>query len=229
MPAALHNPYMINEVPQRRGQSPTPGFPIRYRVYNDDNRLDVLLAAYRAGVFSRGSFPVNITVRTDTIQALINTDEFPGMEILPSERFTIPQSVSMVNGEDLAKFELGVDLEFLRDAYPDAIYGIGIEISSPDRETNPELATTIIIIDTKFIKPTAGFTYSVDDNEVAFTNTSQNGMEYSWSFGDGSAVSDELSPSHTYAASGTYDVSLTVRGVTGSLDEDVFTVSLTIP
>jgi hypothetical protein len=229
MPAALHNPYMIDDVPRRRGDSPTPGSPIRYRVYNDDNRFDVLLAAYRAGVYSKGSFPVDITVHTDTIQALIDDGAFPGMEILPTDRFTIPQSAIMNDGEDLAKFELAVDLEFLRDSYPDAIYGIAVSISSTERQTNPDLATTLIIINTRFIKPTAGFTHRVTDNEVVFTNISRYGMEYSWNFGDGSAVSDEVSPSHTYAASGTYDVSLTALGVTGSLDEDVFTVSVTIP
>jgi hypothetical protein len=229
MPAALHNPYMINEVPQRRGDSPTPGTPIRYKVYNDDNRFDVLLAAYRSGVHSRGSFPVNITVRTDTIQSLIDNGTFSGLEILPADMFTIPGSVTMKNGEDLAKFELMVDLGFLRDSYPDKIYGIGIEISSPDRETNPDLATTIIIIDTRFIKPTAGFTYSVTGDIVTFNNTSKYAMEYSWNFGDGSALSNMDAPSHTYVSSGTYLVSLTAQGITGSLDEDVSTVSITIP
>ena len=46
-------------------------------------------------------------------------------------------------------------------------------------------------------------------NTVQFFNTSQNGSNYLWSFGDGSG-STLVSPSHTYLSSGTYTVSLTV-------------------
>ena len=59
--------------------------------------------------------------------------------------------------------------------------------------------------------PTARFTYAVDEDSglmVTFTNASLNADTYSWGFGDGES-STETSPSHTYAADGTYDVTLT--------------------
>ena len=66
--------------------------------------------------------------------------------------------------------------------------------------------------------PTARFTYTVDENNgllVNFTNASLNADSYSWDFGDGE-TSTEMSPSYTYAADGTYNVSLTATNSGGS-------------
>ncbi|TAL59460.1 MAG: T9SS type A sorting domain-containing protein [Bacteroidetes bacterium] len=53
----------------------------------------------------------------------------------------------------------------------------------------------------------ASFNYSVNGSQINFTNTSPAGAGYLWNFGDGSW--DTLfNPSHTYAAPGTYTVSL---------------------
>jgi len=43
---------------------------------------------------------------------------------------------------------------------------------------------------------------------VSFTNTTSGAPVYSWNFGDGSPLSGVQSPSHTYANSGTYSVTL---------------------
>ena len=66
--------------------------------------------------------------------------------------------------------------------------------------------------------PTARFTYTVDENNgllVNFTNASLNADSYSWDFGD-QETSTDMSPSHTYAADGTYNVSLTATNSGGS-------------
>ena len=55
--------------------------------------------------------------------------------------------------------------------------------------------------------PEPGFTYAINGNTVAFTNTSSNAVSYSWLFGDGNS-SQEVSPVHTYAAPGVYAVTL---------------------
>jgi PKD repeat protein len=61
-----------------------------------------------------------------------------------------------------------------------------------------------------FANPTANFTSSVvcTDNTTQLTNTSTGATSYSWSFGDG-GTSTATSPSKTYAAAGTYVVTLT--------------------
>jgi PKD repeat protein len=59
--------------------------------------------------------------------------------------------------------------------------------------------------------PVADFFATVDGFNVAFTNTSRNTTSYTWDFGDGN-TSTEMSPTHTYAAEGAYNVTLTATG-----------------
>ncbi|MFN0034303.1 MAG: PKD domain-containing protein [Saprospiraceae bacterium] len=64
--------------------------------------------------------------------------------------------------------------------------------------------------------PTAGFTFVANQTTVTFTNNSQNATAYSWNFGDGSLPSNEQNPTHTYAAPGTYTVTLSASNNCGS-------------
>jgi len=60
-------------------------------------------------------------------------------------------------------------------------------------------------------QPTASFTFQIDTDNTAkvnFTNTSQNGLEYTWDFGDGTTSTEE-NPSHTYNGDAVYTVRLT--------------------
>lgn len=62
----------------------------------------------------------------------------------------------------------------------------------------------------------AQFSYEKLQGRVKFNNlSSTKALSYQWDFGDGS-TSTEKSPMHIYAASGNYDVTLTVNGETGS-------------
>ena len=73
--------------------------------------------------------------------------------------------------------------------------------------------------------PTADFSADVtsgcDNLTVQFTDlSSSNTDSWSWDFGDGSPVSTEASPSHTYSSPGTYTVTLTATNGVGSDDEE---------
>jgi len=58
--------------------------------------------------------------------------------------------------------------------------------------------------------PTASFTFNNSNmNSVGFTNTSVNGTEFAWDFGDGS-TSIEENPTHIYTTGGTFKVLLSV-------------------
>jgi PKD repeat protein len=57
---------------------------------------------------------------------------------------------------------------------------------------------------------------------ATFTNTTTNGVTYSWDFGDGGSSNAE-NPVHTYTADGTYYVMLTVNNGCGT---DTFTDTL---
>lgn len=55
----------------------------------------------------------------------------------------------------------------------------------------------------------------VTGNDVNFTNTSTGATSYSWNFGD-AGTSSATNPSHTYAAPGPYNVTLTANNACGT-------------
>lgn len=64
------------------------------------------------------------------------------------------------------------------------------------------------------------FTSTVDNTTVTFVNTTKEDegstVTYRWDFGDGSEISTEKSPVHTYSANGSYTVKLQATTATGS-------------
>ncbi len=81
------------------------------------------------------------------------------------------------------------------------LIGCNLEVIPPVEITNTD-------------PPIADFDFMIADNScmancaINFTNTSENATTYEWSFGDGSTLNTEESPSHTYSAIGIYTVSL---------------------
>lgn len=76
----------------------------------------------------------------------------------------------------------------------------------------------------------ASFTFVVDATDfkkVTFTNESQNFSALSWNFGDGSAVSTETNPVHTFADEGSFTVALTATSLNGKVT-DVFQAAVAI-
>jgi uncharacterized protein YkwD len=76
--------------------------------------------------------------------------------------------------------------------------------------------------------PTAEFTYAVADLDVTFTDasTDDDGVinAWSWDFGDGVGTSTRQNPVHSYASTGSYDVTLTVTdndGLSGTITRSV--------
>lgn len=74
--------------------------------------------------------------------------------------------------------------------------------------------------------PIAGFTMEKNEENnliVTFSNTSIGGDSFGWDFGDDSEGSTDENTTHTYTASGTYTVSLTVtnEGGTDELTQDI--------
>ncbi|RMG22247.1 MAG: T9SS C-terminal target domain-containing protein [Bacteroidetes bacterium] len=81
--------------------------------------------------------------------------------------------------------------------------------------TNDNQCTSRDTVSVNVIKlPTAFFGFSTDGLNLFTSNLSSFGS-YLWNFGDGT-VSTQISPTHTYVASGTYTVSLIVSNSCGS-------------
>lgn len=232
MPAAYNNnQFIIDDINKIRGEHPLEGNPYRYVVDEVKNEFRVPLSAYRSGINNNGAFTVNIKANTELI-SLINAERIEPYLLIPSEKYSLVNSVEMKNGEELAKFDLVVDLDFLLENYPDKLYAIGVEISSVQRETNPDLSKTAVIIHTKIMKPTANFSYTINssqDHFVNFANSSLMSSNYRWNFGDGSQVSEEISPAHKYSAAGTYSVTLTAIGITGEQDKSSKSIEIIVP
>lgn len=75
----------------------------------------------------------------------------------------------------------------------------------------------------------AAFTSSCGGLACSFDGSTSTGAvtSYSWSFGDGSARGSGPTPSHTYAAAGTYPVKLTVTDASGKTSSVTHEVSVT--
>lgn len=67
-------------------------------------------------------------------------------------------------------------------------------------------------------EPEAAFTAVISENctrNITITNESEHATSYLWAFGDGT-TSTEVTPTHTYAANGTYTITLTATNAFGS-------------
>ncbi len=66
------------------------------------------------------------------------------------------------------------------------------------------------------VAPGGDFEFTATGMTVNFVNTStENPTSYEWNFGDGSAVSTEANPTHTYSTPGFYSVSMTATNASG--------------
>lgn len=69
--------------------------------------------------------------------------------------------------------------------------------------------------------PTADFTFDKSNLSVLFTNASTAATSFLWTFGDGASSSDR-NPSHTYAAPGSYTVTLVAKNSAGEATKQKF-------
>jgi PKD repeat protein len=90
--------------------------------------------------------------------------------------------------------------------------GVYIVTMTATNAAGSSTATASITVNTV---PTAGFTSQNAGLSVVMTNTSSNADSYAWTFGDGSE-STEANPTHTYATTGTYTVTLVATNGCGS-------------
>lgn len=145
MPAAVRGIYDVSVVVDTYGV-PTPGGPSRYSVDEGNDQMVIPLGIYRAGVNNEGSFSVSISVNVDTVGALISNGTLAGVEVLPSDAYSLPSSVLVNDGNEVENFNLTVDMDFLR-SNPGKLYAIAVEIATSERRINPQYKRTVVLID----------------------------------------------------------------------------------
>jgi PKD repeat protein len=218
------------------------GVVTRFVIDAPNSKFNVPLGVIRSGVSLTGEVNVSVLTNTDTITKLIALKKFvvaadPAIttELLPSTAFTLPGSILVNDGATAADFIMPIDLNFLKSSLtntPKKRYAIGVSIN-PSKADNGKivpLRTTVILIDpSQVLLATANFSSFVfnDTKTASFLNSTANGVTYSWNYGDNSALETTASPSHKYAAAGTYTVTLTATGVAGP--PSVKTISVVIP
>ncbi|MEP2058231.1 MAG: PKD domain-containing protein, partial [Maribacter litoralis] len=103
----------------------------------------------------------------------------------------------------------------------------GVSNSIDDSATETKATLIQYLPDTT--APESAFDYTIDELQVSFdssSSTDDNGIvSYFWDFGDGN-TSDEPNPIHVYAASDTYNVSLTVTDADGKVDTSAANISV---
>ena len=202
----------------------------RFTVDLAAKKVIIPLGVIRGGVSADGDVPVTIAANADTISRLISSSVLVGTIALPTDKFALPASITIENGKTSAPFNLQIDLDYLRAA-PAQKIAVAVGIASQQTTVNPLLKTTVISFDPSILKPTPNFTTKADattPRKITFTNTSLNAISYAWDFGDGSAAVTDAAPAYAYTKAGTYTVTLTATGITGSPDAVNKTLAVTV-
>ncbi len=104
-------------------------------------------------------------------------------------------------------------------------YSIAYDSSGYSSKSN----AVAVDVDPEPIIPTVNFGFTpltgAAPLSVTFINTSVNAASYEWDFGDATAVSSAIAPTHIYQASGNYTVKLTATNLYGSVS---LTKSITV-
>lgn len=157
-------------------------------------------------------------------------DDFTGQTPEPTAEFTFevvpdnPLLISFTNLSTDAKefaWDFGDETEGSTQKHPSYQFATAgeytVSLTAINGDNSSTYSQEIKIVGV----PSADFSYEVDGDDsltIHFENQSQNVNSYEWNFGDGSEISTEVAPSHTYTEIGTYTVTLTATG-DGGTDE----------
>lgn len=112
------------------------------------------------------------------------------------------------------------------------IYPVCLTIVTSDACTNTYCETLNVINPVDTIECVSDFSFEITDLTVDFTDLSDPDVgaitSYSWDFGDGNYSSEE-NPEHIFAASGYFEVCLTIGTDAGCSDETCMIINVTAP
>lgn len=132
----------------------------RFRIDASNGRFIIPLSVSRGGMNKSGSINVNISVQNDTIPKMIannllnyvdNDGNVRQIQTLSADKYELPSKVVIDSGADIGKFELKIDLKFLKEN-SNKLFAVALYIDSSDREVAKDRGVGIIVIDTKVLE-----------------------------------------------------------------------------
>lgn len=180
---------------------------------------------------STGNYTVQLTAHSDSGcvgTAAVNLEVYPYPEPLFTFSDTEGCSPVSIEFEDESSIQSGYSIGSYEWIFGDGetatvaspthmydtagVYDLSLILTTAEGGCKDTLTLNDLI--TVYITPEASFTYSPEnatmlDPRIFFTNTSSNGTEFEWDFGDG-YFSNEENPLHSYALDGDYLVNLHV-------------------
>lgn len=127
---------------------PTPGGPSRFMVDNASSKVVIPLSVYRGGIDLDGKVVVQVHLDSEIILEMIGNKKLINTELLPSSEVSLPSTVEIKDGEDMAIFNLEINLNYVKSDLSRKV-AIGVGILSESREVNPDLQTTVVVFDPK--------------------------------------------------------------------------------
>jgi hypothetical protein len=125
-----------------------------YKIDIKNNKVDVFLGVSRSGTQANGAYSVNVTTKPDTINQLIANgllsiggDANKTVVLLPSSAYTLPATIAVPQGQNMANFNLVIDEPALK-AYAGEKVALCVAITNPTNYTlSPAYNQVIILID----------------------------------------------------------------------------------
>lgn len=144
--ASMLNGGIDNNYPVPLNNNPATN---NYEIDESSNTLLIVLGVYRSGLQALKAYKVKIHIDAQRTGEIVSSTN-RGVE-LPADTYSIPEEVSVKDGERQAIFYLSVDLNKLITDYPtysNKKLCLAVSISEPSKyELNEKLSTTNVIID----------------------------------------------------------------------------------
>ena len=121
--------------------------------FNESSKLlTIFLGVYRSGMQKLESYSVQIAA--DDAATTIAAARFSNGVVLPNSAYTLPNNITVPNGEREAIFNLTVDMSKLEQDFSSNRIVLVVGLSNPSKyELNESLSKTTIIIDGSFFLP----------------------------------------------------------------------------
>lgn len=187
-----------------------------YEIDSTENTIKIVLGVYQSGIRPIGGYSVHIAANVDTTNQIVDGGSVNDGVLLPEDVYTLPEEISVPDGQREATFYLTIDRSKLIAEYPDYYNKkllLAVNISNASKyELNDALSTTVVVIDAKEFMPEPPKVNLIQGGDMEastekyWTRITQNsGIDadrtladisftgvLSWSNGDGSVTGDDL-------------------------------------